>query len=170
MTFKTTLFLLLISILPLGLAGQDESVIRDFIQLHRQGEENFAIKIPGWVAGLTGGIGQLASSDEEEDAAFKLAGQLGTTRVLTYLKEDFEPHAGVENLLFSLENYHGYDRWASVRAKSGEHVEVSIRYQNERIHRIIVAVEEPEEGRIVFVSAKTKLTAEELGRILEDIM
>ena len=164
-------YLALILLLGLGsaLTGQRyERVVRDFIQEHRQGPENFAIKVPGWMIGLTGGIGTLAADNSEDRAAFALLREVGTTRVVIFDHLDF-PHPGqsIENLLFSLEHYHGFDRWAEIRTSTGEHVRVSALYRGARVDHLLIAVRE--EMETVLVSAKTDLTAAELGRIMREL-
>ncbi len=162
---------LLITLLFSFLAGPvfaQERVIRDFIQEHRRGDENFAIKVPGWMIEMTGNIGLLAAEDTEEKAAFRLAKELGTARVLTYVTDEFPAHKQVENLLYSLENYHGYERWGSVRSQQGEDIQISVRYRKEKIDQLIVAVRE--QDRTHFISARADLDARELGRLIEDLL
>lgn len=142
--------------------------IKEFIQEHRQGQENFAVKIPGWLIGLTSSIGVMASSEEEEKAAFRLAREVGTSRVLVFNRTDYSaPGQTVDNFLFALDNYHGYERWAEVRAQSGEQVRLSVRYHKETITDLAIAVEE--EDQVVLVLAKADLSAKELGKLLEEI-
>ena len=163
------LIVCLLLILGSTLNGQRyERVVRDFIQEHRQGPENFAIKVPGWMIGLTGGIGTLAADNSEDQAAFALLREVGTTRVVIFDHLDF-PHPGqsIENLLFSLENYHGFDRWAEIRTNTGEHVRVSALYKKEQVDHLLVAVRE--DMQTVFVSAKTDLSAAELARLMREL-
>ena len=142
--------------------------IKDFIQEHRQGQENFAVKIPSWLIGLTGSIGVMASSEEEEKAAFRLAKEVGTSRVLVFNRADYPaPGQTVENFLHALDSYHGYERWAEVRAQSGERVRLSVRYRKETITDLAIAVEEEEQ--VVLVLAKADLSAKELGQLLKEI-
>ena len=142
--------------------------IKEFIQEHRQGSENFAVKIPGWLIDLTGNIGVIASSDEEEKAAFRLVREMGTSRVLVFNRAEYSaPGQTVGNFLFALDNYHGYERWAEVRAQSGEHVRLSVRYHKETITDLAIAVEEEEQ--VVLVLAKADFSAKELGRLLQEI-
>ena len=161
------LVLLLLSISAFGQRATDR-FIKDFIQEHRRGEENFAIKVPGWLIGMTGGIGALASSDGDERAAFRLLSEVGTTRVLTFDKEDYpNPGQTVGNFLYGLEQCHGYERWTEVRSRSGEQVNLSVRYAGKTIINLAVVIEEAD--RVVLVVAQSDISAKELGRLVREI-
>jgi hypothetical protein len=150
----------------LGFA-QDE-VIRDFIKTHRKGEENVAVKVPGWLISLASDIGATATDDPDEKVLFKLASNLGTTRVVTYLNEDFtHPGESIGNLLFSLERYRGFERWADIRTQDGERISLSVRYEKKKLKELLAVVRE--EDRTVLVSSRTHLTAEELGRLVNEL-
>ena len=164
------LFLSLALLLGLSANAQKhtDNFIKDFIQEHRKGAENFAIKVPGWLIGLTGGVGALTAGDSDERAAFRLLSEVGTSRVLTFERGDYpNPGQTVGNFLYSLEQYHGYERWTEVRASSGETVNLSVRYEGETIRNLVVALQE--EGRTVLVTSRTDLSAKELGQVLADI-
>jgi hypothetical protein len=161
------LLLLLIFCLAAQTQAQDV-VIRDFIKLHRKGEENVAVKVPGWLIGLATDVAATFSDDPDEKTAFKLLSNLGTTRVVTYLNEDFpEPQQSIGNLLYSLERFRGFERWVDVRTQSGEQISLSIRYQKKKIREILAVVRE--EDRTVLVSSRAHLSAEELGRLVNDL-
>lgn len=144
--------------------------IRDFIREHRRGEENIAITVPGFLIGLAGEIGLLAAEDEEERAVFSLIQEFGTTRVLTFDSNDFNTSKDIRGLLRTLENDHQYERWATVRAQTGEQVELTVNMDGKRVRDIVAIVSEPSEHRTVFLHAKTDFTAEELGEVLNQLM
>ena len=94
--------LLACCLLSTALSAQDK-VIRDFIKEHRRGEENVAVKVPGWLVGLASDIAEHATEDPHERAVFRLMGEVGTVRVVTYENEEFtEPRHTIVNLLYSL--------------------------------------------------------------------
>ncbi|WP_020566894.1 DUF4252 domain-containing protein [Neolewinella persica] len=166
---KLILLFLLVTLAAPTLFSQNRAV-RDFIREHRKGEENVAITIPGFLIGLAGEIGMLASEDEEERAAFSLAQEFGTTRILTFDNHDFDAGKDIKRLLRTLESEHNYERWATVRAKSGEQVELSVSMKGDTVREIIAIVSEPTEHRTVFLHAKTDFTAEELGEVLNKLV
>lgn len=169
--FIATLFILLAS--APALFAQNPA-IRDFIREHRKGKENVAFTVPGWMIGLAGDIGVLASDDEDERAVFALAREFGTVRLLTFNDEDFNTRADINALLKAIETHHGYERWASMRGQHGEVVQLSVlqkeRRKQKEIQEIVAIVTEPEEGQTFFAHFKTDLTAEELGDVLNRIM
>lgn len=166
---KLLLLLLLVTLAAPSLFAQNK-VVRDFIREHRRGEENVAITIPGFLIGLAGEIGMLASEDEEERVVFSLAQAFGTTRLLTFDNNEFNTGKDIRRLLQTLESEHNYERWATVRAKSGEQVELSVNMKGDAVREIIAIVSEPEEHRTVFLHAKTDFTAEELGEVLNKLL
>lgn len=165
----TRILLPLFLLLATALSAQ-EQVIKDFIKEHRRGEENIALKVPGWMIGLASDIATISTDDRQEKAAFQIMGELGTVRFVTFLNEDFpEPQSSVNNLLFSLENYHGFERWAEIRSKEGERITLSVRYQGKTVRNIIAVVSEPDEDRTIFMSARAHLSARELGEFVNKI-
>jgi len=145
-------------------------VVREFIREHRRGEENIAVTIPGFLIGLAGEIGMLASDDEEEQLAFSLIQEFGTTKVLTFDTDDFDTSRDVSNLLRTLEGEFGYERWATVRAQSGERVELTVHMKGKAIREIACIVTSPDDHRAVFLHSRTDFTAEELGEVLNRLM
>jgi hypothetical protein len=166
---KLLLLFLLVMLAAPSLFAQNKAV-RDFIREHRRGEENVAVTIPGFLIGLAGEIGMLASEDEEERVVFSLAQEFGTTRVLTFDSEDFDTGKDIRRLLSTLESKHDFERWATVRAKSGEQIELSVSMKGNAIREIVAIVSEQSEHRTVFLHAKTDFTAEELGDVLNELM
>jgi hypothetical protein len=162
------LFLLVILTAP-SLFSQNKAV-RDFIREHRRGEENVAITIPGFLISLAGEIGMLASEEEEERVVFSLAQEFGTTRILTFDNQDFDAGKDIRQLLRTLETEYSYERWATVRAQSGEQVELTVSMKGDVIREIVAIVSEPSEHRTVMLHAKTDFTAEELGEVLNKFM
>jgi hypothetical protein len=162
------LLLLLLFLATGGLAHAQDEVIRDFIKTHRRGSENAAVKVPGWLIGLASDIGATATDDPDEKVLFRLISNLGTTRVITYLNEDF-PHPGesIGNLLYSLERYRGFERWAEVRTRDGERISLSIRYEKKKVREILAVVREAD--RTVLVSSRAHLSAEELGQLVNEL-
>ncbi len=155
-------------LLSTGLGAQD-AVIKDFIQVHRKGEENVALKVPGWMVSLASDIATISTDDPHERVAFKLIGEVGTTRVVTYLNEDFrEPQDGVVNLLYVLERFKKFERWADVRSAEGERITLTVRYQKQKIRDLVVILRDEE--RTTLVSARADLTAEEFGRLVESLV
>ncbi len=159
--------LLLLCLLTAGLQAQDEAIL-DFIKEHRRGEENVAVKVPGWMISLASDIGETASDDPDEQVLFHLMGSLGTTRVVTYLDEDFtHPQLSVGNLLYTLERYKGFERWAELRTQDGQRVTLTVRYEKKKVRDLLAVVSE--EGRTTLVSARANLSAEELGRLVNQL-
>lgn len=167
---KKLLLLFLLVVLTAPSLFSQNKVVRDFIREHRRGEENVAITIPGFLIGLAGEIGMLASEDEEERVVFSLAQEFGTTRVLTFDSDDFDTGKDIRRLLRILESKHDYERWATVRTQSGEQVELSVSMKGDVIREIVAIVSEPSEHRTVFLHAKTDFSAEELGDVLNELM
>ena len=145
-------------------------VVREFIREHRRGEENIAVTVPGFLIGLAGEIGMLASDDEEEQLAFSLIQEFGTTKVLTFDTDDFDTSCDVSNLLRTLEGEFGYERWATVRAQSGERVELTVHMKGKAIREIACIVTSPDDHRAVFLHSRTDFTAEALGEVLNRLM
>ncbi|MEM9837475.1 MAG: DUF4252 domain-containing protein [Bacteroidota bacterium] len=166
---KLILFLLLFGLAAPSLFAQNKAV-RDFIREHRKGEDNIAVTVPGFLIGLAGEIGVLATDDEEEELAFHLIQELGTTRVLTFDSDQFNTRRDIRELLNALETKHDYERWATVRAQSGEQVELSVQMRGKTIRELVAIVNSPDDDRTVFLHAKTDLTAEELGDVLNKLM
>ena len=150
-----------------GLNAQ-ETVIKAFIKVHRKGEENVAFKVPGWMVSLASDIASVSTDDPQERIIFKLMGEVGTTRMVTWLNEDFtEPQDGVVNLLYVLERFKRFERWAEVRSAEGERVTLSVRYEDKKIRDLVAVV--TEDDRTTLVSARTDLSADELGRLVEEL-
>ncbi|MFK8165447.1 MAG: DUF4252 domain-containing protein [Lewinella sp.] len=166
---KLLLLLLLVTLAAPSLFAQNK-VVREFIREHRKGEENVALTIPGFLIGLAGEIGMLASDEEEERIVFSLAQEFGTTRILTFDNQDFDTGKDIRRLLRTLESEHNYERWATVRAQSGEQVELSVSMKGDAIREIVAIVSEPSEHRTFFLHAKTDFTAEELGEVMNKLM
>ncbi|MFT6000864.1 MAG: hypothetical protein ACI81P_003329 [Neolewinella sp.] len=166
---KLLLLFLLVMLAAPSLFAQNK-VVRDFIREHRRGEENVALTIPGFLIGLAGEIGMLASEEEEERAVFSLAQEFGTTRLLTFDTDDFDTGKDIRRLLRTLESEHDYERWATVRTQSGEQIELSVSMKGDVIREIVAIVSEPSEHRTMFLHAKTDVTAEELGEVLNELM
>lgn len=167
---KKLLLLCLLFTLSTPTLFAQNKVVREFIREHRRGPENVAVTVPGFLIGLAGEIGILASEEEEERAAFSLIQEFGTTRVLTFNSDNFATGKDIRNLLNVLEREHNYERWATVRAQTGEQVELSVSMNGKRVREIVAIVSEPSEHRTVFVHANTNFTAEELGEILNGLM
>lgn len=167
---KKLLLLCLLFTLSTPVLFAQHKVVREFIREHRRGPENVAVTVPGFLIGLAGEIGILASEEEEERAVFSLIQEFGTTRVLTFDSNDFSTTKDIRNLLQTLESKHQYERWATVRAQTGEQVELTVNMDGKRIREIVAIVSEPSEHRTVFVHANTNFTAEELGEILNRLM
>ncbi|MTB53632.1 DUF4252 domain-containing protein [Lewinella sp. W8] len=147
-----------------------KSVVKDFIKKHRKGEENFAVKVPGWMIGLAGEIGILASEEEEERLIFELAQEFGTTRFLMFDTDAFDTSRDIKKLLRELEGGYGYERWAMVRGPEGEEVQLSVLYDGKEIRELVVFISDPDEMKTYFAHSKTDLTAEELGEVLNELM
>ena len=157
--------LLACCLLSTGLYAQDQ-VIKNFIKEHRRGEENVAVKVPGWLVGLASDIAEHATDDPHERAVFRLMGEVGTVRLVTYENEDFtEPRQSIVNLLYSLERYKQFERWADIRTQEGERVTLTVRYRDEQIRDLVVIVRD--EDRTTLVSARADLSARELGELVE---
>lgn len=145
-----------------------EAVIKDFIRVHRKGVENAAVKVPGWLVSLASDIATVSTDDPAEKIAFELLGEVGTVRLVTYLDADFpEPEDSVVNLLYVLERYKRFERWADVRTVEGERVTLSARSDREKVSDLVVVVRE--EDRTTLISARTDLTPRELGKLVGDL-
>ena len=166
---KLLLLFLLVMLATPSLFAQNKAV-RDFIREHRRGEENIAVTIPGFLIGLAGEIGMLASEEEEERVIFSLVQELGTTRILTFDSDDFDTGKDIRRLLRTLESKHNYERWATVRVQSGEQIELSVSMKGDVIREIVAIVSEPSEHRTIFLHAKTDFSAEELVDVLNELM
>jgi hypothetical protein len=158
------LFILLAS----TLSAQHKS-INQFIRHHNNGAENISFTIPGFLIGLAGEIGMIAAGDEEEKAAFSLAQLLGTTRFLIFDSNDFDTDEDIRRLLSELEGEHHYERWASIRAATGEQIELTVQMKGKRVCDIVAIVKDAEEHQTVFLHAKTNFTAAELGEIMNEL-
>ena len=159
--------LLLLCLLTAGLHAQDEAIL-DFIKEHRRGDENVAVKVPGWMISLASDIGETSSDDHDEQVLFRLMGSLGTTRVVTYLDEDFtHPKLSVGNLLYTLERYKGFERWAELRTQEGQRVTLTVRYEKKKVKELLAVL--TEEDRTTLVSARANLSAEELGLLVNQL-
>lgn len=167
---KTLLITALLFALTAPCLMAQNKVVREFIREHRRGEENIAVTVPGFLIGLAGEIGMLASDCEEDRLAFSLIQEFGTTKVLTFDTDDFDTSRDVTRLLSTLEGEHGYERWATVRAQSGERVELTVLMKGKTIREIAAIVTDPEEHRAVLLHSRTNFTAEELGEVLNKLM
>jgi len=167
---KKLILSLLLFCFAISFAAAQNPAVRDFIREHRKGEENIAIKIPGWMIGLASEVGMLASDDEEEELIFSLASEFGTMRLLTFDNDDFNTHQDIKHLLKALENRHEFERWATVRAASGEEVQLTVRMKGDEVREIVAIVSDPGEDRTFFGHFKTHLSADELGEIMEGVL
>ena len=160
--------LLLTACLFTVVLGAQDAVIKDFIDDHRQGEENVAVTVPGFLVSLAGSIASAAAEDEAERALFQLLGDLGTLRLVTYDNDDFtRPEASIGNLLYSLERYRGFERWVEVRTTGGARITLTARYEEKRIREVLAIVNEAE--RTTLVAARANLSAKELGRVVSEL-
>lgn len=163
-----TALLALFLLLSTALTAQQQT-IRQFIRHHNDGETNISFTIPGFLIGLAGEIGMIAADDEEEKAAFALAQSLGTTRFLIFDSNDFDTDEDIRRFLNELEGDYGYERWATVRAASGERIELSVQMRGKRVTDIVAIVKDSEAHQTVFLHANTRFTAEELGAIVNEL-
>jgi hypothetical protein len=167
---KKLLFSLLLIAFSLPTLFAQNPAIREFIREHRKGEENVALRVPGWLIGLASNIGLAAADDEEERAIFSLAQEFGTIRMVTFDSNDFNTSADIKGVLKAIESHHGYERWASVRAASGELVQLSVNEKKGEIREIVAIITEAEEHRTIFAHFRTSLTAEELGDVMNKLI
>jgi hypothetical protein len=165
---KKLFTLLAFVLLTAALSAQNP--IKKFIRKHNNGPENISITVPGWLIGLAGEIGILAAEDEEEEVIFSLAQSLGTTRILTFDSDDFTTKKDIRRLFSELETEHNYERWATIRAASGEQVELTVEMKGDVVKSIVAFVHVEEEHKTFFAHARTDFTAEELGDILNQLM
>jgi len=147
-----------------------QNPIKKFIRKHNNGPENISITVPGWLIGLAGEIGMLAAEDEEERLIFSLAQEFGTTRVLGFDTNDISTKKDIRKLLSELESEHGYERWATLRAQTGEQVELTVEMRGDMVKNIIAIVSVPDEDKTFFAHMKTDFTAEEVGEVLNRVM
>ncbi len=167
---KLILVLLFAAISAPTLFAQNPA-IREFIREHRKGSENVAFRVPGWLIGLASDIGMAASDDEDEKLLFSMAQELGTIRVVTFNNADFNTTQDINALLKAIEREHGYERWATMRAQSGETVQLSVMQKRGEVREIVAIVKEiEEENRTVFAHFKTSITPEELGEVMNELM
>ena len=159
--------LIICCLLTTALSAQEQA-INDFINVHRQGEENVAVKVPGWLVGLASSIAVTAAEDDDERAVFELLGEVGTLRVVSFDNTDFTaPQEGIVNLLYTLERYKDFERWAEVRTAEGSRVTLTVRYRRQKIRDLVVVVQEAD--RTTLVTARTDLEAKELGRLVNEL-
>lgn len=159
--------LLCLILLTTALGAQDR-VIRDFIKEHRKGEENAAVTVPGWMIGLASDIAASVVEDEDEKTVLEVIGEVGTIRLVSFDNDDFTgPESSVTNLLYSLERYKGFERWAEVRTREGQRLTLSVRYKKKTIRDLVAIIDEGE--RTTVVSARAHLSAEELGRMVNEL-
>lgn len=161
--------LLLIAFLVPTLSAQN-APLRKFIRKYNNGTENVSITVPGFLIGLAGEIGLLASDTDEDRALFHLVQEVGTTRLLTFNTDDFR-HASrdLTDLLQTLETENGYERWATVRSAEGERIELTVRMRNKTIHDLVAVISTPDDGRTHLVHARTDLSAQELADVVKVI-
>ena len=167
---KKLILLLLFTALILPTLFAQNPAIREFIREHRKGEENVAFTVPGWLIGLAGEVGVIAAEDEEERLIFSLAQEFGTIRLLTFDTGDFNTKADINGLLKAIERHHGYERWASLRAQSGELVQLSVMQKKGTVREMVAIVTEPEENRTFFGHFKMDISPDELGEVLNELM
>ena len=167
MRFFTTL--LVFALLGTTALSAQNEAIRKFIRKHNNGEENVSVTVPGFLIGLAGEIGMWAAEDEEEKAVFTLVQSLGTVRLLTFESSDFTTKKDVTSLLKELERGNEYERWATVRASSGERVELTVRMKRDAVRDLVAIVTDPDEDRTYFIHAKADLTGEQLAAVLKEI-
>lgn len=163
------LFTLLAFVL-LSTAISAQNPIKKFIRKHNNGPENISITVPGWLIGLAGEIGMIAAEDEDERLIFSLAQEFGTTRILGFDTDDFNTKKDIRNLLNELESEHGYERWATVRAQTGEQIELTVEMHGDKVRNIVALVSVPDEDKTFFAHMKTDFTAEEVGDVLNRLM
>jgi len=166
---KYLLLFVLFTLSAPTLSAQNKAV-RDFIREHRKGEENIALTIPGFLIGLVANIGEVAADDPEEELAFRLARNFGTIRFVTFDNRDFNTREDISDVIAALEGEHGYERWASIRAASGQAVQLTVKMKKEEVREIVAVISDPDEERTVFAHFRTDLTAEELGDIINEAM
>jgi len=167
---KLILFLLFTAFTLPALFAQNPA-IREFIREHRKGEENVAFRVPGWLIGLASDIGMAAAEDEEEKLLFSMAQEFGTVRIVTFMNADFNADQDIAALLKAIEREHGYERWATLRAQSGETVQLSVMEKKGEVREIVAIVKEiEEENRTFFAHFKTSITPEELGDVMNELL
>ncbi|MEL7159473.1 MAG: DUF4252 domain-containing protein [Bacteroidota bacterium] len=166
---KYLLFFCLFALAAPALNAQNKTV-REFIREHRKGEENIAMTIPGFLIGLAGQIGELASDDEEEQLLFSFAREFGTIRFVTFDNRDFNTSKDIRNVIQDLVEKHDYEEWATVRTSSGEEVRLTVKMKKERVHEIVAVVSESSEDRTIFAHFKTDFSAEELGDVFNRLL
>lgn len=167
---KKFILLLLLTAFALPALYAQNPAIREFIREHRRGEENIALRVPGWLIGLAGEVGMLAAEEEDERLIFSLAQEFGTVRLLTFETGDFNTEADVRALLKAIEEYHGYERWAAMRAQTGERLQLSVLQKKGSVREMVAIVSETEENRTFFAHFKLDLSPEELGEVLNELM
>lgn len=147
-----------------------QNPIKQFIRKHNNGPENISITIPGWLIGLASDIGMSAAEDEEERLIFSLAQEFGTTRILGFDTNDFSTKKDIRKLLNELESEYGYERWATLRAQTGEQVELTVEMRGDKVRNIVALISVPDEDKTFFAHMKTDFTAEEVGEVLNRVM
>jgi len=166
---KAILLFAFLAVMASALSAQTRP-IRKFIHKHNNGPENVSFTVPGWLIGLASDIGMSVAEEEEERAAFQLAQSLGTTRFLTFQSSDFNTNADIKRLLKELEHEHGFERWATVRAASGERIDLTVGMKGDHVRHIVAIINASDDGQTVFLHARTDFTAEEVGEILNELM
>ena len=165
---KRTITLLAFVLFSTVLCAQNP--IRKFIRKHNNGPQNISVTIPGWLIGLAGEIGMMAAEDEEERLIFSLAQEFGTTKILVFDTDNFSTKKDIRRLFGELEDEHGYERWATLRAQTGERVELTVEQRGDKVRNIVALVSVPDENKTFFAHLKSDFTAEEVGEVLNRLM
>ena len=165
---KRTITLLAFVLFSTVLCAQNP--IRKFIRKHNNGPQNVSVTIPGWLIGLAGEIGMMAAEDEEERLIFSLAQEFGTTKILVFDTDNFSTKKDIRRLFGELEDEHGYERWATLRAQTGERVELTVEQRGDKVRNIVALVSVPDENKTFFAHLKSDFTAEEVGEVLNRLM
>ena len=161
---------LLLCLLAPSLAAQN-GPIRKFIREHNNGPENVSVMVPGFLIGLSTDIALSVmggGDDEDAIAALHLAQRFGTARVLVVENQQKDFASDLAGLVRELEASSGYERWTTVRAAGGEQVEVLVRMRGKRIRNVFVAVAGEPDSEALLVTARTDISGEELGQIIND--
>ncbi|MCB0518645.1 MAG: DUF4252 domain-containing protein [Lewinellaceae bacterium] len=161
---KNILLAIVLLALPAAAFSQTRA-LNKFYRQNKKGADVQNIKLPGWLIRFGGKIAKNAADDPEEKLALDLLRKFGTTRFM-YAEDGAEiPQKAIEKLRKDLRE-DSFDDLIMIR--SGEmNFDLMIREKDGRISEIVMFYNDREEGEMAFISAKTKLTLDDIKALIK---